>query len=160
MIYDQLSNLKLYKGINPNLDTAIDYISSHNLAELPLGKTVIDGDNVYINVMETKAQPIEERKYEVHKYYMDIQMDLEGVERIDTGNTCETSILDYNDEADVATASAPDMAQCLIGPGNFIICMANEPHKPNIAVSNETFLKKAVCKVHIQLLFMPTPITC
>ena len=149
MIYDQLSNLKLYKGMNQNLDTAIDFISSHDLTKLPLGKTIIDGDNVYINVMETKAQPIEERKYEVHKFYMDIQMDLEGIERVDTGNTSDTTLSEYNEDADVATASATDMAQCIIGPGNFIICMANEPHKPNIAVSDETFLKKAVCKVHI-----------
>ena len=149
MIYDQLSNLTLYKGLNPNLDTAIDFISSHNLADLPLGKTVIDGDNVYINVMETVAQPIDERKYEVHKNYMDIQIDLEGIERIDTGNTSETLLLDYDSERDVATATAPDLAQCMMGSGNFIICMANEPHKPNIAVTQETYLKKAVCKVHI-----------
>ena len=149
MIYDQLSNLKLYKGMNPNLDTAIDYLISHDLNQLPLGKTVIDEDNVYINVMETKAEPIEKRKYEVHKNYMDIQIDLIGTERIDTGDTSKTTLLEYNEAADVATATAPDLAQCLIGPGNFIICMAMEPHKPNIAVCNDTFLKKAVCKVHI-----------
>lgn len=149
MIYDQLSNLKLYKGMNKNLDTAIDFLSSHNLTDLPLGKTIIDGDNVYINVMETVAQPLEERKYEVHKYYMDIQMDIEGIERIDTGDTSATTLFDYNEEKDVATATAPDLAECIIGSSNFIICMANEPHKPNIAVSKETYLKKAVCKVHI-----------
>lgn len=149
MIYDQLSNLGLYKGMNKNLDTAIDFITSHDLSQLPLGKTVIDGDLVYINVMETVAQPIEERKYEVHKNYMDIQMDLAGIERIDTGDTSTTTLLEYDEERDVATATANDLAQCTIGLGNFIICMANEPHKPNIAVKEETYLKKAVCKVHI-----------
>ena len=59
MIYDKLSNLGLYKGMNPNLDTAIDYILSHDLNELPLGKTVVDGDNVYVNVMDAKASPVE-----------------------------------------------------------------------------------------------------
>lgn len=149
MIYDQLSNIKLYKGMNKNLDKAIDFITSHNIAELPLGKTVIDDDNVYINVMETKAQPIEERKYEVHKNYMDIQMDIVGIERIDTGDTANTTLLEYDEEKDVAVASAPDLAQCIIGPGNFIICLPNEPHKPNISVDKEAYLKKAVCKVHI-----------
>lgn len=149
MIYDQLSNIKLYKGLNKNLDKAIDFITSHNITELPLGKTVIDGDKVYINVMETKAEPLEDRKYEVHKNYMDVQIDITGIERIDTGDSTKTTLLDYDEERDVATASAPDLAQCIIGPGNFIICMPNEPHKPNIAVSKEKYLKKAVCKVHI-----------
>ena len=47
MIYDKLINMGLYKGMNRNLDTAIDFILSHNLNELPMGKTVVDGDNVY-----------------------------------------------------------------------------------------------------------------
>ncbi len=149
MIYDKLSNITLYKGISKNLDTAIQFISTHDLNELPLGKTTIDGDRVYINVMETKAQPIEERKYEVHKNYMDIQIDLIGTERVDTGDYHQVTLEDYHQENDVAAASSEDLAQCILGPGNFIICMAREPHKPNIAVSDDTFLKKAVVKVHI-----------
>lgn len=149
MIYDKLSNMALYKGMNPNLDTAIDFILSHNLNELPLGKTVVDGENVFVNVMDAKAFPIEERAYEVHKKYMDIQIDLEGVERIDTGDVTTMVMDEFNEEKDVAKATATDLAQCIIGPGNFIICMAGEPHKPNIAVNENTVLKKAVCKVHI-----------
>ena len=114
-----------------------------------MGKTVVDGDNVYINVMDATAQPIEERSYEIHKNYMDIQMDLVGVERIDTGDCTKMEVGEYNAEKDVAKATAVDLAQCLIGSENFIICMAGEPHKPNIAVSEDTVLKKAVCKVHI-----------
>ena len=87
--------------------------------------------------------------YEVHKKYMDIQIDLVGVERIDTGDCTKMEMEEYSEESDVAKAYAPDLAQCIIGPGNFIICMAGEPHKPNIAVSEDTVLKKAVCKVHI-----------
>lgn len=149
MIYDKLSNITLYKGLSKNLDTAIQFISTHDLNELPLGKTTIDGDRVYINVMETKAQPIEERKYEVHKNYMDIQIDLIGTERVDTGDYHQVTLEDYHQENDVAAAFSEDLAQCILGPGNFIICMAREPHKPNIAVSDDTFLKKAVVKVHI-----------
>lgn len=149
MIYDKLSNLSLYQGLNENLDKAIQYITTHNLNDLPLGKTVIDGDLVYINVMETKSQPLEERSFEIHKNYMDIQMDLIGIERVDTGDYHKVTIENYNQDSDVATAESDTLAGCILGPGNFIICMANEPHKPNIAVTEDTFLKKAVCKVHI-----------
>lgn len=149
MIYDKLANITLYKGISKNLDTAIQYLSTHDLNQLPLGKTSVDGDLVYINVMETKAQPLEERKYEVHKNYLDIQIDLIGTERVDTGDFHKVTLENYNTEADVAVAYSDDVASCILGPGNFIICMAREPHKPNIAVSEDTFLKKAVVKVHI-----------
>ena len=65
-----MSNLKLYKGMNKNLDTAIDFITSHDLNTLPLGRTIVDQDNVFINVMETSAASVEERQYEFHKNYM------------------------------------------------------------------------------------------
>lgn len=149
MIFDKIENLKLYKGMNQNLDTAIDFILSHDLDKLPLGRTEIDSDQVYINVMDAKAFPIEERNYEVHKNYMDIQIDLMGIERIDTGDITRTTLRDYDETKDVGTADAPDLASCIIGSGNFILCMAKEPHKPNIAVCEDTILKKAVCKVHI-----------
>lgn len=149
MIYDKMSNMKRYKGIHKNLDTAIDFITSHDLNKLPFGKTVIDGDNVFINVMETSAFPIEERQYEFHKNHMDIQMDLEGTERVDTGDCADAQYTNYQEEGDVGNVTAPDLGACLIGKENFIICMPGEPHKPNIAVSGERFLKKAVCKVRI-----------
>lgn len=149
MIYDKLTNMSSYKGINKNLDTAIDFILSHDLNQLPMGKTIVDGDNVYINVMDAKAQPVEERAYEIHKNYMDIQMDLIGVERIDTGDCTRMNSGEYNEEKDVAKVTAEYLAECIIGLENFIICMPNEPHKPNIAVSEDVVLKKAVCKVHI-----------
>lgn len=149
MIYDKMSNLKQYKGMNKNLDTAIDFIASHDLNKLPLGKTVIDQDNVYINIMETSAAPVEERQYEFHKNYMDIQMDLAGTERVDTGDSAKASCTDYDEKGDVGHAVTADLGSCLIGTENFIICMAGEPHKPNIAVNDDLFLKKAVCKVHI-----------
>lgn len=149
MIYDKMSNMKLYKGIHKNLDTAIDFITSHDLDKLPLGKTVIDQDNVFINVMETSAFPVEERQYEFHKNHMDIQMDLAGAERVDTGDCTGAQYLNYDEEGDVGSAAAADLGACLIGKDNFIICMAGEPHKPNIAVSDDRFLKKAVCKVRV-----------
>ena len=149
MIYDKLTNLGLYKGLSANLDTAIDFITSHDLKELPLGKTVVDGSNVYISVMDAKTSPVEERFYEIHKNYMDIQIDLVGVERIDIGDLTNMKIGEYNEEKDLAKVTCEDLAQCVIGSENFIICMAGEPHKPNIAVDEDTVLKKAVVKVHI-----------
>lgn len=149
MIYDKMSNLRLYKGMNKNLDTAIDFLISHNLNELPLGKTVVDQDRVFVNVMETCAAPLEERQYEFHKNYMDIQMDLIGTERVDTGDSTNAEVIGYDEEGDVGNVTTADLGSCLIGPEHFIICMAGEPHKPNIAVSDDLFLKKAVCKVHI-----------
>lgn len=149
MIYDKLANIGFYKGINKNLDTAIDYILRNDLSALPMGRTELDGDMVYINVMEANAGPLETRNYEIHKNYMDIQIDLSGVEIIDTGDSSSMSVGSYDEAADFASVQCDSLASCTIGPKNFILCMAGEPHKPGIAASEDTALKKCVFKVHV-----------
>ena len=53
MICDTLEHLNRYRGFHENLDTAIDYLTAycvgHTLADLPLGRTEVDGKNVFIN---------------------------------------------------------------------------------------------------------------
>ena len=85
MIYDMLANVQKYRGISKNLDTAIDFLVKTDLSALPLGRTEIDGDNVFANVMEAQAKPVEELHFEIHKKYMDIQIDIEGTELICIG---------------------------------------------------------------------------
>lgn len=149
MIYDKLANIGRYKGMNKHLDTAIDYILGNDLSSLPLGRTELDGNKVYINVMEAEAGPLETRNYEIHKNYMDIQIDLSGTESIRTGDMGAMSTESYDAASDFGAAQCPDLASCTLGPGNFILCMAGEPHKPGIAVSDDIHLKKCVFKVHI-----------
>lgn len=148
MIYDKLTNIGLYKGTNRNLDTAIEYILNHDISRLPLGRTSVDGDLVYINVMDAQTGPLESRNYEVHKEYMDIQIDLSGTEIIQIGNSTGMIVKDYNSQTDFGAVECTDLTSCTMGPGNFIVCMAGEPHKPGIATSEQTALKKCVFKVH------------
>lgn len=147
MIYDKISRISDYLGIHPNFDTAIRYLSAHDLDGLPIGRTIVDGDKVFINVMEASAAPADVQRYEIHKRYMDIQIDLKGTETILIGSRDGLKILDYDSLSDFSFAVCTDSTSCLMGPGNFIACMPSEPHKPGVAAVNDLFLKKCVVKV-------------
>lgn len=149
MIFDKLTNIAVYKGMNPNLDTAIDFLLSHDLESLPLGRTEIDGDNVFLNKMEANAALAHTKQFEVHKKYLDIQIDLSGVERVDTGEQLSLESIDFSEEKDIGFADCDTFASCILGPGNFTVCMSEEFHKPGIAVTEDTALVKCVLKVHI-----------
>lgn len=95
MIYDMLTNVEKYRGISKNLDTAIDFLVKTDLSALPLGRTEINGDNVFANVMEAQAKPVEELNFEIHKKYMDIQIDIEGTEVICIGLGEAKSLLHF-----------------------------------------------------------------
>ena len=149
MIFDQLAHITAYKGISRNLDTAIDFIVSHDLKKLPLGRTEIDGDLVFLNKMEANAAAAHTKQFEVHKKYMDIQIDLSGVERIDTGERVSLESFEFDEEKDLGFLDCQLFASCILGPDNFSICMAGEPHKPGILVTEDTGLVKCVLKVQI-----------
>ncbi|MCI6813383.1 MAG: YhcH/YjgK/YiaL family protein [Lachnospiraceae bacterium] len=148
MIYDKLSNIGSYKGLNKNLDIAIAYITSHNLQELPSGKTLIDGENVYVNCMECETALLSSKEYEMHQEYMDIQIDLQGAERVITGDCSSMEMGQYNADRDCCFGQSTALADCTIGPENFIICMVGEPHMPGVALKNPETIKKCVFKVH------------
>ena len=80
MICDTLQHLVRYRGLHPNLDTAIDYLLTHDLAALPLGRTEVDGDKVFINLMDATLHPDAGYHPEYHKLYADLQVDLTGSE--------------------------------------------------------------------------------
>lgn len=147
MIFDQLSNLSLYKGMHTNLDTAIDFLLTHDLETLPLGRTEIDGERVFLNKMEANAASAESKGYEVHKKYMDIQIDVVGIERVDTAAADGFVLHDFSEEKDIGFGINPLVASCTLGPGNFTVCLAGEPHKPGIQVTEDPHLIKCVIKV-------------
>ena len=82
MICDALEHLNRYRGLHRNLDTAIDYFTAyhvaHDLSDLPLGRTEVDGENVFINVMDADLHPDEGSHLEYHHKYADLQIDLTG----------------------------------------------------------------------------------
>ncbi len=47
MIYAELKNIKTYKGINKNLDKAIDFIAEKKYLNASFGKNIIEGDTIY-----------------------------------------------------------------------------------------------------------------
>lgn len=147
MIFDKIANAALYKGMHPNMDKAIDFMMTQDLTALPLGKTPIDGDRVFVNKMEATAAPAEGKLFEIHKKYLDIQIDVSGRETIETGDREQFFCTDFSDEKDVGFAHCPTVASCTLGNGTFTVCMVGEPHRPCLAAGPDTRLIKCVIKV-------------
>ena len=82
MIFDLKANLEFYRnlGIAGRYAKAVDFLMNTDLENLEAGKYLIDGDNVFANVVEYTTIPWEEAKYEAHKNYTDIQYVIKGSE--------------------------------------------------------------------------------
>ena len=131
MIYDRLNALERYRGLHENLDAAIDYLLAHDLAELPEGRTEVAGDAVYINKMSLDSKL--EARFEAHRAYADIHIDLVGRETVELACTAGDALEPFDGETDCGFWDAQAEAVCRLEPGSFLYCPPGELHKPCMA---------------------------
>ncbi|MGYP000000043397 len=107
-----------------------------------------------MNVMTFNTQSPVEKKAELHEQYIDIQLLLNGEERIlfgmaGTARQCE----EFHHEDDYQLCSAIENEQTInLKPGMFAVFMPGEPHKPGCVVGEPGEIKKVVVKVKADLM--------
>lgn len=148
VITDTIQNLPRYRGIHQNLDTAIDFLLGCDLAALPLGKTVVDGEAVFIHVMDAALRPAQGAAFEYHRRYADLQIDLTGGEHWGWA-AAGTPQGDFDPQADIGFATGPEQASGTLGEGRFALFLPGEPHKPSCIQGGCTALRKAVVKIEM-----------
>ena len=145
MIYTKISDLKKYAFYSDNMRKAIEYLETHDLKQLQMGKTVVDGDSVFINKSNPETKHGETQQYEVHHKYIDIQIDLEGDEKLFITNSTENCTHEYDDAGDYALYkySKPN-ASFDMNKDYCVICFPNEIHMPCIKNTTDNVLKCVV----------------
>ena len=153
MISDALNSLPS-AGLHPVLQQALTLAIAANPQEKTPGRYALQGDTIFMNVMQFTTQSPEHKKAELHQQYIDIQMLLSGEERIlfgmtDSARHCEE--MHIEDDYQLCSQIADEQAMVL-KPGKFVIFMPGEPHKPGCVVQAPMDIKKVVIKVRASLL--------
>jgi YhcH/YjgK/YiaL family protein len=130
MICDTLDQLHLYKGFHKNLDTAIEFLAAHPLDTLPLGRTEVDGDEVFINVMDADLKPHTGSHAEYHRLYADLQIDLTGGEGWGYETAPGTEVEPY--QPDIGKKDSEDAVFGALGEGRFVLFFPGELHRPGV----------------------------
>ncbi len=146
MVVDSFDYIARYKGLHPNLDTAIDWLNSHTLDALENGRIIIDGDKVFVNVMDADLRDAEGATFEYHRRYADLQIDLCGSEHWGWASDGKEEGA-FNAEGDVGFKSGAEHAGGELGQGRFAIFFPGELHKPSCKTPGCDHLRKAVVKI-------------
>lgn len=146
MLVDSFDYIACYKGLHPNLDTAIDWLNSHTLDALENGRTIIDGENVFVNVMDADLRDAEGAAFEYHRRYADLQIDLSGGEHWGWASEGRPEG-EFSTKSDVGFASGPEHAGGELGEGRFVIFFPGELHKPSCKTPGCDHVRKAVVKI-------------
>ena len=148
MICDTLEHLTLYQGFHKNLDTAITFLMACDLNTLPLGRTEVDGENVFIHVMEADLKPGEGANPEYHRRYADLQIDITGGEGWGYATAPGEEVGTFT--GDIGFQNSPDAVTGSLGEGRFVLFFPGELHKPGVARPECTKVRKAVVKIRME----------
>lgn len=145
MIFGRLERIGRYRGLGKALDTAIDFLTRQDLASLPLGKTEVDGESVYVNRFDYDTVP--ENITEGHLQYIDIHVVVEGEEKVGVADVLSLRETDRKEEEDFLGFSGEFTSVCTLRPGDFLIVFPEDAHSPKLIYRESSHVKKAVVKV-------------
>lgn len=150
MILTTKQHLARYRGLNSNLDIALDYILKEDLPSLPLGCTHIVEDAIYVNHFKYESQPESESFLEGHQAYLDIHLVVTGREYLAYCDSAIAKILQpYDEEHDLYKYQANIRNYACLDENYLAITFPEDAHQPKILVHQSEHVDKLVFKVRL-----------
>lgn len=144
MIIDSLRCFDRYVEVNPRFAEVARYLAQTDLASLPAGRHAIQGDDIYVNIVDAQPKAPGYARLESHQRMIDIQIPISGPE--DQGWAPIEALEDtpFDTEADIRFHDNIPQTYIRLLPGQFVIYFPDDGHAPAITT---TTLRKAIFKV-------------
>ena len=149
MIFGNIQNLKEYFFLEDGVFECFRYAKEHDLDGFRKGSHEIEGQRLFVNIVEYETVEAEKRFWEAHREYLDIHLMLEGEEQIDLNFIQNTDVKDYVQEDDFLPMEGKKNGSVILREGDFLICYPGDAHRTAVAVEGSKKIKKAIFKVRI-----------
>ena len=152
MLTTNIALAEKYDYLSDKFKKAFTFLRETDLASLPIGRTEIDGDEVYASVQSYTTMTVEECAFESHLEYFDVQYVVEGEECFGYAPVKNlTPSMDYDAERDLIFYNEPDDAgSVILKAGDFAIVPPEDGHAPRRMTKNGPCpVKKIVVKVKL-----------
>jgi YhcH/YjgK/YiaL family protein len=148
MVKDHIRNADAYRSLGPGIAKALDYLKKTDFTKVATGKHQL-GEGVYAVVQQYETGPQEEKQWEAHRRYIDIQYIAAGEECIGCVDIESlVPLSEYNADKDEMFLEGTGEFTGL-GRGNFMILQPHEAHMPKVAREGKCEVHKVVVKVPV-----------
>ncbi len=156
MLHGAIADSAKFEGMHPRFAEALGFLRAHDLASLPLGRTSIVGDDIYVNVMDATVKPWDTgAKLETHRRYIDIQVPISGDELfgyVYAEEDVKSSAISgaFNVKDDYVLFQNRTMRKLVVHKGEFIVFFPPYgAHAPNQTDGEARAHRKLVVKVRV-----------
>ncbi len=150
MIFDKLSNAKLYFG-DERLKKGFEFLLNNNLKNFGEGKIVIDNENIFANFSSLKTKNEQYKKFEAHRKYIDIQYVIKGRERMGFGlrDSFSDVVVPYDENKDVEFLNGDKYSFVNVEEGEFAVFYPDDVHAPMLSINDDIEIKKVIVKIKV-----------
>lgn len=155
MILDELKSAANNPWYPEVVRRTLATISQMDLVNLPAGEQEIEGREIYLNHIIAATKPLYDQAPELHRYYIDIHILLEGNEVIGASPSAQGQrpTMDFDTERDYGLFEGITSETLLtLAPGDIALLFPYELHRPMGTLGEVAPLRKIVVKVANHLL--------
>lgn len=148
MIIDNIKNLEKYEKVHEQIQNVINFLENFDKKDFKPGKIDIN-ENLFASLQSYQTLQAEEKEFEVHEEYIDLQYIVTSSERIDFA-TKDTygKTYEIDKEGDFfLTNDIKNNSQLFLNEGDFAIFFPGEFHKPGCSLDNDRNMQKIVFKI-------------
>lgn len=154
MIFGNITNLCDEQGESACFDESIrqcfSYAQKNDLATWDTGSYPIDGERLFVNIVEYTTTTPENRFWEAHRAYLDLHLLLSGTEQIDLNFIQNMEQQDYVPKDDFLPMRGDKNSSVRLQAGDYLICYPNDGHRTAVVVNEPCTVKKAIFKIRIE----------
>ena len=127
---------------------ALQYIADTDLTTLENGKHLLDGEHLFVNIVDSAMETPEQARLEVHDKYIDIQVPLSKAESfgVKPRSECREPDGEFNAEKDILFYKDKDWTTITVEVGQAVTFDPDTAHAPLIG---EGEIHKAIFKVEV-----------
>jgi len=148
MVVDGISHASLYYALGSGIEAALRYLEDADFSKTEPGRHDIGGGRFAI-VQDYQTAPREEKRWEAHRKYIDVQYVASGAELMGyAGMEAARVVEDYDESKDVMFL-AGDGSFVMARTGTFVILFPHDAHMPGVAVDGPEAVRKVVVKIPV-----------
>ena len=132
---------------------AYKFLQDFNSDDYPDGRYELS-DRCYVNIESYSTQSREERRFEAHQKFIDVQYMISGQEIITVCPVTELEICEaYASDKDIVFyRNEPKGIDYILSENDFLIFRPGEGHMPCICINQKEIVRKAVIKIPVMEL--------
>ena len=150
MIFGNMDHVEEFPYLEKGIKECFEYAKTHDLASFEKGSHEIDGDRLFVNIVEYTTTTPEERFWEAHKKYLDVHVMLRGTEQIDLNFIQNMKLNEFVEKDDFLPMDGDKNSSVVLNKGDFLVCYPSDGHRTAVKAKDEPeTIKKAIFKVKI-----------